>query len=239
MKGRGRTRVTLTVAAGLAMLLVGGGLAASAVDNGVTADFNPENPNGENQFYTSPVTISFSSAQGDPCEDPLPTAGRPVTRLRSREPALQKIQAAHRTPGRSRSSTTTARRRWTTMRTSSGRPATASRSWSITRRRQRRTTSMGARRCNVIRLPARLAVGVHTVNCSAKDTAGNTTTKSFTITVDGAPTVNVADMTEEATRPPAQMSASPCPPTTPRTTQTQMFLALPRLPILSRSGRPQ
>ena len=52
------------VAVVLAGLLVGGGLAASAIDNGVTATLSPEEPDGRNDFYTSPVTVTFSGPDG-------------------------------------------------------------------------------------------------------------------------------------------------------------------------------
>jgi HYR domain len=199
--GTGRTRVTLMVAAGLAVLLVCGGLAASAVDNGVTADFNPADPNGENQFYTSPVTISFSGAEGDTCDGAITyqgPAGNPVQVQGTCTPADPSAPPYTGTfPFKYDDGAPMLDEHADIVR-----PAGHDFSIVVDYSKPNATDNLdNSLSVDCDPAPgATLPIGLHTVNCSAKDAAGNTGSNSFKIRVDGEPTVNVpADRTEEAT----------------------------------------
>jgi hypothetical protein len=186
------------------VLFAGGVVAANAdTDNGVTATFSPANPNGDNGFYTSPVDITYEGGVGDTCN-----------------PASETYSGPNRTNATVSSTCTPL----------IGDPYTGTFTFKYDDRRpdinphpdiERKTRGgpvdviyqePGATddvdgNVAVTCSPpsgSSFPVGTTTVNCIARDNAGNQSSTSFTVTVarDEPPVVNVpGNQAREATGP--------------------------------------
>ena len=204
MRGRSRVGWTSLVAAIGLLAVLGANIAMSAVDNGVTATFDPADPNGRNGFYASPVTISFSGADGDTCEAPI-TYGGP-----SGDPAQVRGTCTPADPSVPEYTGSFPFKYDDQAPTLSDhadivRPAGQAGSAEVNYAMPSGVDDLDVDP-SVTCTPgpgATLSVGAHRVTCFAEDTAGNTSpAKQFTVTVDGAPTLNVPpDLTREATSP--------------------------------------